>query len=383
MFNRKLVFAAACLGILIFGIVLSTLGALLPSLVQKFGFEKTSAGNLMLLLSLGVLLGSLVQGPIVDRFGYKILLIICSAMIFLGLEGLAFASTHWMLQLASFVIGLGGGCINGSVNALVADISEVGKGANLSVLGVFFGVGALGVPFLLGVLLARFSFEALTGSIGSLVFLVFVFFIVLRFPAPKQPLGFPLKQGLKLLKEWPLLLFGFILFFESGMEITVANWTALFLKEELMIDTNLSVLYLSFFWLGMILSRTVLGRLLLRINPARVQLTSFGIALSGAFLLLVANRLWLSNLGLFLIGIGLAGTFPIILGYIGERYPKLSGTAFSIALVMALTGGSFFPWLIGRLGENFSLRTSFIVVPLGIGAMILLFGIVKKRFVRQ
>ena len=37
-----------------------------------------------------------------------------------------------------FLFGLGGGAINGATSALVSDISEKEKGANLSLLGVFF-----------------------------------------------------------------------------------------------------------------------------------------------------------------------------------------------------------------------------------------------------
>lgn len=382
MYQRRLVFIAACLGMLTFGIVLSTLGAVLPSLVAKFEISKTSAGGLMLLLSIGILLGSLVQGPIVDRFGYKKLFIVCAGLIFVGMEGLAFAGDWRWLQIAAFFVGLGGGFINGSANALVADISESGKSANLSILGIFFGLGAVGVPFLLGNLLTFFTFEKLIGSLGGLVLLTLLFFCGLKFPAPKQPQGFPLKSGLGLLNEWPLLLFGLILFFESGLEITVGNWTALFLKEELFISADQAVLYLSFFWLGIILTRMVLGKLLTQTNPATVQFASFGIALFGALILLLSNRLWLSNAGLFLIGCGFAATFPVILGYVGERYASLSGTAFSIVLVMALTGGSFFPWLIGRISENFGLRLSFFVVPIAISAMTGIFFVIRQRFLK-
>ena len=58
--------------------------------------------------------------------------------------------------MCMFFIGFGGGIINGGTNALVADISAENKGANLSLLGVFFGIGALGMPLLLGVLSKHF-----------------------------------------------------------------------------------------------------------------------------------------------------------------------------------------------------------------------------------
>jgi len=151
------------------------------------------------------------------------LLIVCAAFIFLGLEGIAFAPNLTMLRIAIFIIGFGGGVINGGTNALVADISKAGKSAGLSILGVFFGIGAVGVLFLLWLLPAHLSFESIIAGVGAFLLIPIIFMQMIHFPLPKQAQGFPLKDGLKLLKELPLLLFGFILFFESGIEITIGS----------------------------------------------------------------------------------------------------------------------------------------------------------------
>lgn len=378
MYNRKLVFIASCLGIFMFGIILTTLGAILPFIIEKFGIDKTSAGSLMLLMSFGILTGSLIFGPTVDRYGYKILLVICSAVIFIGLEAIAFSPNFGLLRFTVFIVGLAGGVINGGTNALVADISEDGKSANLSILGIFFGVGAIGVPLLLGSLLQYFSYENIMGGVGFFIVIPFLVFLAVRFPAPKQAQGFPIKQGLNLFSELPLILFGFILFFQSGMEITVGSWSSLFFKEELTIDANKAVLFLSFYWLGIMLTRLILGYLLKKISPVIVQFSSFGIALVGALLLLFSSNLNLAIPGLFLLGCGFAAAFPIILGYVGDRYPKLSGTAFSIAFVMALTGGMIFPYLTGFTGQSLGLRISFIAIPINLGCQAILFWIVLK-----
>ena len=42
--------------------------------------------------------------------------------------------------------------------------------------------------------------------------------------------------------------------------------------------------------------------------------------------------------GFMLLGAGFAGGFPIMLGFVGERYKNLSGTAFSFVLTVALLG---------------------------------------------
>ncbi|RQW02231.1 MFS transporter [candidate division KSB1 bacterium] len=379
MYNRKLVFTAACLGILMFGIILTTLGAILPFIIEKFGIDKASAGSLMLLMSFGILTGSLIFGPIVDRYGYKRLLIICATIIFICLEAIAFAPNFSLLRLAIFIVGLAGGVINGGTNALVADISEEGKSAELSILGIFFGIGAIGVPLSMGALLKYLSYDHIMAGVGLVVIIPLFFFILLRFPSSKQAQGFPIKEGLSLLKEIPLLLFGMILFFESGMEITVGSWSALFVKEELSITTNRAVLFLSFYWLGIVLARLVLGYILKKISPVIVQFTSVGVALFGALLMLFSNNLYLSIAGLFLLGCGFAAGFPVMLGYVGNLYPKLSGTAFSIAFAMALTGGMILPYLTGITGQSLGLRTSFIIIPISLCCLAILFGIVIRK----
>jgi FHS family glucose/mannose:H+ symporter-like MFS transporter len=379
MYNRKFIFIASCLGMLMFGIVMTTLGAILPSVIEKFGIDKANAGSLMLLMSFGILLGSLVFGPIVDRYGYKALLIICAALISIGLEGIALTPTFWLLRIAAFIIGFGGGVINGGTNALVADISEKGKSANLSILGVFFGVGAVGVPFLLGVLSGYLSYELIIAGVGLVVILPLLFFIVLQFPIPKQVQGFPIKEGLQLLKEFTLIFFGFILFFQSGIEFTIGGWAALFFKEELVLDTNRAVLFLSFYWLGMIIARLLLGYLLNKISPVIIQFSSIGIAFIGALAMLLSNSLPVSVSGLFLIGFGFAAAFPVMLGYVGDLYAKLSGTAFSIIFVMALMGGMLFPYFAGLVGQMLSLRLSFIIVPISLCCIATLFWTVLNR----
>ena len=114
---------------LAFGIVLTTLGAVLPSVIERFGIDKAVAGSLFLLMTFGILLGSIVFGPIVDRNGYKGMLLLALALIVVGLEGIAFAPSMAWLRVAVALIGFGGGIINGGTNALVADMSAEGRTA--------------------------------------------------------------------------------------------------------------------------------------------------------------------------------------------------------------------------------------------------------------
>ena len=379
MSNRRILFAIACLGMLAFGIVLTTLGAVLPSVIERFGIDTAAAGALFLLMTFGILLGSLVFGPIVDRNGYKGMLLVATALIVVGLEGIAFAPSLGWLRVAVALIGFGGGIINGGTNALVADVSADGRTAGLSLLGVFFGVGAVGVPFVLGSLLGLFSYSAIISAVGAFVLVPLLVTALTPFPAPKQAQGFPLAAAAGLLRDPVLLLMGCMLFLESGMEITVGGWTTTFFEQELGIADQRALVYLSLYWLGMMLGRLALGSALRRVPPARVLFGCIAIGFVGALMLIFTRDPSLAALGVFLIGLGFAAAFPVVLGFVGDRYAELSGTAFSIVMVMALTGGMILPWLTGVLGATYGLRGSFAIVPVALILLSMLLGVVAGR----
>jgi MFS transporter, FHS family, glucose/mannose:H+ symporter len=122
----------------------------------------------------------------------------------------------------------------------------------------------------------------------------------------------------------------------------------------------------------MMLARLVLGTRLRNASPVRVLYTCLATGLVGAVLLLLTRSVTVAAIGVFMLGVGFAATFPTVLGFVGERYAELSGTAFSLAIAMALCGGMLLPWLAGIFGGLYGMRGSFIIVP---AALVLLAGL--------
>lgn len=379
MYKRNQVFAAACIALFLFGMTLITLGSILPSVTEKFKLDEMSTGKLVSILPVGILLGSLLFGPIVDRFGFKILLIAGVLISIVGLEGIAFTMSLTLLQVCIFITGLGGGSINGGTNALVADISIEDKGASLSLLGVSFGVGALGMPLLLGVLSKYQQYPAIISGVGIVMLLTVIYFLSVKFPEPKHAQGFPLKEGVKLLKEPALLLTGLFLFFQSGVEALVNNWTTTFLKVKMSTSVEDGLYALSFSVVGLTVARVLLGSLLKKISSFSLQLISLLLVAAGSLVLMYSSSYPTAFISLIITGIGLAAGFPVILGYIGELYARLSGTAFSIALVIALTGNTLINYVFGIIAKKYTVTQLPLLVIGCITCMIIILLIIKKE----
>ena len=356
MYKRNQVFTAACIGLLLFGIMLITLGSILPSLTAKFNMNEIGSGKLVSLLPIGIIAGSLVFGPIADRYGYKMMFIITTLLMTTAFEGLAFANTFLLLQVSIFVLGFGGGIINGATNAVVADISSKDKEAHLSLLGVFFGIGALGMPLLLGILSKRFDYPVILSSVGVVMALTVICFSSRKFPAPKHEQGLPGKQALKLLKQPALLLTSFFLFFQSGIEGLINNWTTTFLQSNLKTLEKDALFALSLNLAGLTVMRLLLNKLLKKISSFKIMIASLIITSAGSILLLYASTYTSALFALIIIGAGFAASFPVVLGYIGQLYANLSGTAFSIAFVIALSGNALINYVFGFISNAYGTK---------------------------
>jgi FHS family glucose/mannose:H+ symporter-like MFS transporter len=355
MERKKLVFASACFGILIFGISLVTLGSVAPSLQQEFALDKISSGALFSILPVGILIGSIVFGPFADRFGYKIILVLSGLIIFVGFQGIAYSGSLNVLRICVFLFGVSGGALNGAANALVSDISDESKSANLSLLGVFFAIGALGMPFVLGTLQVSFSFKQIVSVIGMLPLVATLLFLITRFPEPKQKQKLPLKAIPVLLRNELILLVGFFLFCQSSFEAIINNWTTTYLIQKLSVEESKALYALSLYVLGMAVMRILIGGIFRRTSQVFIVKISFVLLLTGCFLLWLSNSHIVAVAGLIAIGAGLAAGFPVMLGLIGNKFAELSGTAFSIVLTIALVGNMIVNFLMGVVAEKFGI----------------------------
>jgi MFS transporter, FHS family, glucose/mannose:H+ symporter len=347
-YRKNLVFAAACLGMLLFGVSLITLGSIATELQRRYSLDAVDTGTLFSILPFGILAGSFIFGPVVDRFGYKLLLVAACIGMFAGFQGIAFSGSRWLLNLSIFVFGTGAGIINGATNALVADISDENRGPNLSLLGVFFGIGALGMPLILGAVSDRWEHFHVLSAVGWMTLAVGILYASINLPPAKQD-QIERRLSWNRLIDPLLILIAFFLFWQSALEAIINNWTTTFVTARGVMTESNALYALSLHICGMVAMRLLTGSLLRSVSQVKIMWTCLLLLFSGVFLMQGASTMTLATFGLILSGAGLAGGFPIMLGFVGEKFSDISGTAFSFVFVVALIGNMLVNFLTGLI----------------------------------
>ena len=329
------VFIAACAGMSFFGVTMLSLGPLLGPLNAMV----EGAYALPSTMSVGIIIGTLLFGPIVDKFGYKWLLIGASIFALAGVQGLAIFGSLHPLHISIFLLGIGGGILNGLTNALVSDIYDDSKrGGRLGLLGAFYCIGAL-LWTLLNYFIPDFRIPLNAVSAVMAVFIISFFFI--RFPAAKPQENVSLTKSLGLLKYPALIMFAAVLFFQCAFEGASGNFTVQYLFHRGGMDNATATLAMTWFTIGMLAGRLPLGNIMGKLKELGTLYLYLGVALVGVVLfMLQAASTVAVYIAMVLIGFGVGATFPVVLNFIGGAFKELSGTAFSIALFVGLCGQS-------------------------------------------
>lgn len=362
------VLSSGFIGMLFFGAAFIVMGTVLPSLSAKFGLDTAQASILTGLLPFGILAGSLLFGPVVDRFGYKTLLIISTLVTMGGLELMVLSENIEIVRIAILIMGIGGGIMNGESNALVSEIStDKNRSSNLSILGIFYCVGAITLPLLFKLLPSQITYVYIVSGTVAFMFLSVLYHISVKFPQPKVKQGFPLVKAAKMAGDSTLLLLSFALFFQSALEGISQNWIPTYLSTQNGLDPQNAMTALSAMVFGLLAGRILLSIILNRIAGITILTTGMAFAALGITILTLFPSFYTALAGTFLLGFGFSATFPIVLAQVGNKFKELSATAFSFALVIALLGNTLLNLLIGIFGlESFPiiaiLSTLFVTV---------------------
>lgn len=381
MKSRTITFVSAFVGILLFGVSMVMIGSVLPILKSRMGLTDIVAGGLFSILPFGLLIGSIYFGPVSDKYGYRLVLATASLFLAIGFAGIGHSLSLWLLRVCILFFGIGGGVINGATSALISDLSNGDeKVANLNLLGVFFGLGAFCMPIVLSMLNEN-HYVRVINIVAIMCVLVALLFLFISYPIVVEKDKISFKLIPQFFKNKVFLIICFFLFFQSAFEAIMNNWSVLYFTEHLKVDQKQALVALSFLVLGMTVMRILTGGVFRKLSPKSLLQMAF-VFLSVGVLCLFSQHSWsyyLNIFGLFLIGAGLSPGFPVMLGITGNMFKEISGTAFSFAMLVALTGNMIINYITGVLVNQFGVRSFLYVIIASIIIMITLYMLIRKE----
>jgi fucose permease len=367
-----------------FGIVMALLGAILPLLVSRLHFDLSEAGGLFLAMSAAMLVTTLLLGPVLDHFGIRSTMIVAPLFVAVAVALIAGVSSSQILVLGVILLGAGGGALNQATNTLIADLHEDSRAKNaaLNTLGVFFGFGALFIPFTIGSLLTSLGMRNILYCAIPLILIPTALSIALPYPAPKHAGSIRLRNVIQLASRPLVLAFACLLFFESGNEFTLGGYLSTYLTRDLQSPVTLASYALAGYWGALMIARVILGRVLLKVGgELLIRWSAIAVACCVVALALARGPLLAAALEV-LLGFCMAAIFPTVLGVAGTRHHGDLGTLFGILIGIALIGGMTVPWLAGQVANQHGVRAA-LWIPAAGAIAILLCQLLAERLAKK
>ena len=248
-------------------------------------------------------------------------------------------------------MGGAGGGFNLAINALGANFETRMGISRMSTIHSWFGVGNLGGA-LIGAaataLLLSVQFHFLVASLLMFTIIVISFRFI---PDERSTL-----RSSKL--SWPdssILWLALIIFLAACTEASIMNWIALFYSDYLETGEKIAAIGYTIYATALLMMRFLGDRL--RSSKSAQQLIIMGtlIAVFGIVVAVIGQDFYISSLGVFLIGAGVALTFPFVFSVAG----KISANALAIVMIFGGIGELISQPILGVVIQKFGLDGGF------------------------
>src|ERR1044071_9363310 len=230
----------AFLGIFVYGLLAALPGSVLPTLERnQFLPSDNTVGTFLLINALGAVLAYAVSGPIIDRIGTRVALLVGSVCVIGSMIGFALIVTRVQATSAlilifgcSLVLGFGANAIVASGHALVVELAATWRNSVLNLLDICFGLGLASLPLVVQALQRQGGLELIFWSLGALTVVQLLLIVTSRFPAPALSHSSGAREAVSLFANPSFLLLALALFMYVGAEVSVGTWVVTFMERD-------------------------------------------------------------------------------------------------------------------------------------------------------
>ncbi|BBH23187.1 MFS transporter [Paenibacillus baekrokdamisoli] len=355
-----------CIAYLVVGLGQMVVGSVMEPMVHAYGIEYGDGGQLVMNQFLGGLFGIICAPWCMQRFGKKTVLL--TALVFLSAAELLYTFLPpWgiMLTIAP-IAGIGCGLTESVVGYFI--ISASGERANtaMSRVEIFFGVGALLIPFAGSALIEAGYWKFSFGIVGILATATVILWGLCWPNILDQPAQLPPKdkEETKHKLSGPpksrtiMILTACTLFFAVyvGLEMSYVHYLPSLLVKDNGLDESTATLTISLFWAAMVIGRMFAGQIADRIGGSSYLFATCLITGVLFILMTILTGVVPILILTFLAGLSMSGMFAIALVFANRAAPGRAERTTSLLMASGVVGGALLPkgtgWLIDQQGPE-------------------------------
>ncbi len=341
---------------LVFGVVLVLLGANQADLAADLGLDLARSGLLVAALSLGLGVGVVGSGPLIDRRPRRPIFVaatLVSAVALLLVDAsMGFARAFLHVALVGFGMGVYETLLNASIGERYRERST----RPLVLVHAAATLGAmLGAPAIGWIAKQSHWVESFQWT-GAAHLALVAGALVVRFPAPvrARETGAALERSAPL--SLGLLPFAVIAFAYVGIESALTIFAVPWATDALQLGTGRGRSAISAFWFGLLAARLALLAVRGRIDTR--YLVAAGLLGSAALGAGIGLGWRQPELVFTSVGVALGLVFPLMIALAGERFRDARATAIGLVAGAGALGGFAIPWLHGAVGDRAGVATA-------------------------
>lgn len=344
---------------LAFGALLVLYGANASELIETLELDYEEFGRVGAMLSLGLGVGIIIAGPLIDRLPRRPLFVAACSLVLAATTTLGPESSYAALLLHTVAIGFGAGFYETVLNALI--VEDFGAEAPRRLIFVHAGATAAAAVTPLVFELMRASAPLywydtfrIAGAAHALL-IVGALFVPMAAPGGTRgesgkAVGTPAEvtDDSRTLAAVCLACFAYV-----GVEAAATLFVADHATTVLGLGEDRAARTISAFWGGLLVGRLAIG-----LSPRPIgggKIAALASVAAGLFVGFGSGLVGSPELAMALIGFFLGGVFPVMIGLAGIAMPSKPGLAVGLAGGLGSLGGFIVPWLSGVIAQSTSL----------------------------
>lgn len=326
---------------------------------------------------------SVAAGYVADRTGKHVVLSIGAVVMAVPFVLGGFLPLLQLRIVFALAFGIGGGIIEGQTSALLTDLHPDRERAVMNISQVFFCLGAAGGPFLIS-LLYRFipglTVRSLLLGFGFTSLVLFPLFLLLGFYNRGEKMEHPAAPMKSLFSNKTFRLMCLSIFLYVSAEIGTAGWLARYGVEHLGMSLQTAPLLITFFWIGLGITRFIVGVVPLKITNFNLVTICLSSALVFQLLTFIFLNKYFVFISITLLGCSLGTIWPTLVSIAGKYFRDKSGSAVGLMVASGAMGIPIISLVVSGLSSIpfLRLRGTLLLLSLLLAANIVLVQFIRK-----